>query len=475
MQADGTVSDPSGIAISTAPNNQTFVAVSSDGSQFFVVWADNRSGSDYDIYGSRVLVDGTVSDPSGIAIATGSESEFSPAVASDGSQFLVGWYANRGSGNDVYGSRVQTNGTVSDPGGIAICTAPNSQHALSVASDGTQFLVAWTDLRSGDYDIYGSRLQADGTVSDPSGIAISTGAPAYYPQVASDGAEFLVVWQDGRRDIPDVYGCRIQSDGTLLDPTGLVIAAGVGREERPTVSSGHGLYAIAYQRTTPVVRSFVRLLWTTCGDGTVDTHEPCDDGNLVGGDGCSAGCAIEPGYACTGAGPSICTDVDECAGEGAGNDCDPNATCTNTTGSFTCACNAGFIGDGFTCTADLDGGVDAGTASDAGIDASTAGDAGMSDAGSDAGMSDAGFDAGMSDAGFDAGMSDAGSDAGMASDAGIADVTDRGGCGCRVTSTERFSTLGPLGWLAAVGLLLRRRRSRRRQPRARDESSSEVT
>jgi|GEM_PF-3283829 len=33
-----------------------------------------------------------------------------------------------------------------------------------------------------------------------------------------------------------------------------------------------------------------------------------------------------------------------------GAPCDANATCTNTPGSFTCACNTGFTGDGSTCT-----------------------------------------------------------------------------------------------------------------------------
>jgi hypothetical protein len=33
-------------------------------------------------------------------------------------------------------------------------------------------------------------------------------------------------------------------------------------------------------------------------------------------------------------------------------DCDDNATCNNTDGSFTCSCNAGYTGDGVTCAAD---------------------------------------------------------------------------------------------------------------------------
>ena len=40
-----------------------------------------------------------------------------------------------------------------------------------------------------------------------------------------------------------------------------------------------------------------------------------------------------------------CADMDECADDGA-NNCDANSVCTNTDGSFTCACNAGYTGDG---------------------------------------------------------------------------------------------------------------------------------
>jgi MYXO-CTERM domain-containing protein len=87
-----------------------------------------------------------------------------------------------------------------------------------------------------------------------------------------------------------------------------------------------------------------------CGDGVTGDLERCDDGNAVSGDGCSASCELEAGYSCPVTG--TCVDIDECM-LGTAN-CDPNALCTNTTGSFTCACNESeFTGDGATCT-DID-------------------------------------------------------------------------------------------------------------------------
>jgi fibro-slime domain-containing protein len=38
---------------------------------------------------------------------------------------------------------------------------------------------------------------------------------------------------------------------------------------------------------------------TVCGDGNVDTGEPCDDGNRASGDGCSSTCTLEEGFTCT--------------------------------------------------------------------------------------------------------------------------------------------------------------------------------
>ncbi|MCE9673222.1 EGF domain-containing protein [Myxococcus stipitatus] len=85
-----------------------------------------------------------------------------------------------------------------------------------------------------------------------------------------------------------------------------------------------------------------------CGDGRVTAGEGCDDGNRVSKDGCTGTtCRVEPGFTCQGQ-PSVCTDINECANGTA--TCSVNATCTNTRGSYTCTCKAGYTGNGKTCT-----------------------------------------------------------------------------------------------------------------------------
>ena len=42
------------------------------------------------------------------------------------------------------------------------------------------------------------------------------------------------------------------------------------------------------------------------------------------------------------------SDTDECADPSL-NNCDTDATCTNTEGSYQCVCNDGYSGDGTVC------------------------------------------------------------------------------------------------------------------------------
>jgi hypothetical protein len=98
---------------------------------------------------------------------------------------------------------------------------------------------------------------------------------------------------------------------------------------------------------------------TSCDDGNACTYtDVCD------GQGTCAGTAISCSddecntRSCNGSSsctatpiPGACGDQDEC--QLGMDNCSPHATCTNTTGSFTCACNTGFAGDGVTCN-DID-------------------------------------------------------------------------------------------------------------------------
>ena len=219
----GTVLDPEGIAVSTAVNLQGYPAIASNGTNSLVVWHDERNSSHYDLYGARVSNSGAVLDPGGIAISRVAKRQGFPAVAFDGTNYMVVWQDDRNGFYDIYGSRVSTSGVVLDAGGIAISTGANDQNYPALAFDGTNYMVVWQDYRAGFYyDIYGSRVGKSGAVLDSAGIAVSTAATNQLaPAIAFGGADYLEVWQDGRTGSYDIYGARVSSSGVVLDPSGL--------------------------------------------------------------------------------------------------------------------------------------------------------------------------------------------------------------------------------------------------------------
>ncbi len=243
----GFVFDPTGVAVSTLPGDEYYPSVSFDGTNYFVVWVDTRNGS-YDIYGARVNTGGTVLDPNGIAISTATGAKLYPSVTFDGTNYLIVWEDYRSGSSDIYGARVSQGGTVLDPNGIAISTATGYQGCPSVVFDGTNYFVVWHDLRSGSSDIYGARVALDGTVIDPNGVAIST-ATGYqlFPSVAFDGANYFVVWQDYRSGSYDIYGARVNTGGTVLDPNGIAISTATGNQSVPSVAFDGTNYLVVWE------------------------------------------------------------------------------------------------------------------------------------------------------------------------------------------------------------------------------------
>jgi len=243
----GVVLDPAGIMISNAPDNQYYPAVAFDGANYLVVWEDWR-GSSIDIYGARITQSGVVLDPDGFVISTETLGQYSPSVAFDGVNYLVVWQDYRSGAYDIYGTRVTQTGIVLDTAGIIISNPDSGQGHVSIAFDGTNYLVVWEDWRNGSPDIYGSRVTTSGLVLEPSGIPISTGSNSQQcPSVAFDGLNYMVVWYDSRLSFYDIFGCRINTSGVVLDPTGIAISTASNVQIYPKITFDSANYFVIWQ------------------------------------------------------------------------------------------------------------------------------------------------------------------------------------------------------------------------------------
>jgi MYXO-CTERM domain-containing protein len=95
-------------------------------------------------------------------------------------------------------------------------------------------------------------------------------------------------------------------------------------------------------------RSVTIRVIAVCGDGVLFGDETCDDGNTANGDGCSALCAQEPGWACDDSGQSC----QATCGDGT---LDANEACDDANVSDADGCSASCdVEVGFTCARDAD-------------------------------------------------------------------------------------------------------------------------
>jgi len=106
---------------------------------------------------------------------------------------------------------------------------------------------------------------------------------------------------------------------------------------------------------------------STCGNGTLETGEVCDDGNSNNSDGCTNECAVATGYTCTGS-PSVCAALCGNGGLDTGETCDDHNTTNGDGCDSTCHVQTGYACTGApsVCHAIVcgDGHVDTGEACD---------------------------------------------------------------------------------------------------------------
>jgi len=283
------------------------MAIEYDGTNFLVVWESGIFSFYEDIRGARISSTGDVLDPDGFTIASNPDDQWVPSLAFGDGKYLVTWSDDQGVDTDIYGTFVSTEGTVADTSGFIISSAVNSQESPCITFDGTNFIVAWTDRRF-DWDVYATAITPDGIVLEPdgwgvgawqntktmycdiatgtdhilvvwenkkfpleedvqggritideylmpdwSGFDIGIGPYAHAnPDAAFDGSNYFVVWEDFRNGIAQVYGTRVSPGGVILDPDGIYIGSNDTMRARiPKVTYNGTDYVVVWNFQTP--------------------------------------------------------------------------------------------------------------------------------------------------------------------------------------------------------------------------------
>jgi hypothetical protein len=238
----GYVVEPSGIVLRKFNLTAAFpapiggftqmAALGYDGTNYLFVYASPNVAPSLIV--ESVSPTGTVlAGPNTILGAAGS----SPALAFNGTNYLLVFVGSNAvtQADQVFAqalspSSAQAIGSGPVPLVANTGTTGQYQSGIAVASDGANFLAVWDGCSGGGgCGIYASRVDSTGTVLDSTAIAIvnapgtPTGASADAPAVAFDGENYLVAYVDyrpqGGSGNSNISATRISPAGTLLDGT----------------------------------------------------------------------------------------------------------------------------------------------------------------------------------------------------------------------------------------------------------------
>jgi hypothetical protein len=235
----GQLISPSGIlvgapfAIGPASGGQYgILAATFGGTNYLVVWEDRRNdtngnnqcdpgeGTCMDIWGQFVTPSGALHG-SAIPISIEEDNQRGPAVAFDGTRYLVAWNNRQHDLWDVNGRFITEDGILSYPFVTSQTSSP-SQNSVSIAFDGHDYLVVWNkDIGLGYpnpiiWDVYGRVVSPSGALL-VSEFPISAAPGTHpFPWVAFDGTNYLVTWTDLRNDTNGNLSCD-PGEGTCWD------------------------------------------------------------------------------------------------------------------------------------------------------------------------------------------------------------------------------------------------------------------
>jgi hypothetical protein len=240
-----------GIKLTNTSSYQYYPQAISDGrGGVLIVWQDNRSGYDYDIYAQRVDANGTMCwGADGMLVCGAQGHQYNPQLVTDGAAgILVVWQDKRNGQFDIYAQRIDSLGQIKwIANGQPICTDPSDQMEPKLSDDHKGgAIVAWSDYRlgTGSTDIYAQRILSTSQPAwSENGIPVCTSPNAQFNiQMVSDTiGGVILAWQDRRNTTYDnIFAQRIDPNGIIKWPiNGIPLAQVSGTQNYPQIASDH--------------------------------------------------------------------------------------------------------------------------------------------------------------------------------------------------------------------------------------------
>ncbi len=215
----------SGVAVCTAQGHESFQVITSNGAEGAIVaWVDTRNGNN-DVFAQQVDGNGVVQWlDNGIPVCVASGNQNYPTITGDGAGgVILAWWDMRSGEFNIYAQRIDLAGnTLWERNGLAVCAETGIQNYVCITGDGAGgALMVWDDNRGATFDLYAQRVDSKGISKwGNNGIAVCTAPDAQcFPVIVNDGAGgAIIAWQDGRhkdKSYWDIYAQKINGQGSL--------------------------------------------------------------------------------------------------------------------------------------------------------------------------------------------------------------------------------------------------------------------
>jgi hypothetical protein len=213
------------------------------GTEFGLVWEDNRDGN-FEIYFSRLTAAGDTIGPS-LRVTANAAFSYKPVIAWTGSQYGIAWEDYRWGNYEIYFARVSAAGVKLGEVRLTTDTSYSYAPALAWAANKSEFGVAWNDYRVGNYELYFTRVSAAGVKLIADARLTTDAASSTAASLVYSGSEYAVAWDDNRDGNDEVYFARVSAAGAKVGSDQRV-SLGLDYSSAPSLAWTGGACAAAW-------------------------------------------------------------------------------------------------------------------------------------------------------------------------------------------------------------------------------------
>jgi hypothetical protein len=200
--------------------NSNAKVLASSGDTLYIVWSDYRNGKG-EIY-FKCSKDNGTSWEADTRLTNNANESFDPSLLVSGSSILVAWSDDRDGNSEIYYKRSEDRGLTWGEDTRLTNAARNSNSPV-MAMSGSVLHIVWYDDRDDpagvwNTEIYYKRSADGGLTWDPDVRLTNKAAYAGLPGIVLFGSTVLVVWEDDRDGNGEIYYKQSGDEGLTWEP-----------------------------------------------------------------------------------------------------------------------------------------------------------------------------------------------------------------------------------------------------------------